>query len=81
MQGISNHNGVILEVDWEENCLEPQLERAVPVYNKREVLGLKTFLRDKCAVWASTGSSVEELWNNFKNIVHECGTFCTSQNT
>jgi hypothetical protein len=67
-QGISDHNAVILEGEWEGNCLEPQLERVVPVYNKTEVLGLQTFLRDKFAVWAS---SVEELWNNFKNILHE----------
>jgi hypothetical protein len=71
VQGISDHNAIILEVEWEENCLEPQLERVVPVYNKTEVLGLQTFLCDKFAVWASNGSSVEELWNNFKNIVHK----------
>ena len=29
------------------------------------------FLRDKYVVWASNGSSVEEIWNNFKNIVYE----------
>jgi hypothetical protein len=34
-------------------------------------LGLQTLLRDKFAVWASNGSSVEEIWENFKNIVHE----------
>ena len=39
--------------------------------NKTEVLGLQTCLRDKLAVWASNGSSLEEIWNNFKNIVHE----------
>jgi hypothetical protein len=71
VQGISDHNGVILEVDWEENCLEPQVERVVPVYNKTEALGLQTFLRNKFAVWVSNGRRVEELWNNFKNIVHE----------
>ena len=51
--------------------MEPHLERIVPVYNKTEVLRLHTFLSDKFAVWASNRSSVEELWNNFKNIVHE----------
>jgi len=71
VQGISVHNGVILEVDREENCFQPQLERVIPVYNKTEILGLQTLLRDKFTVWASNGSSVEELWNNFKNIVHE----------
>ena len=70
VQGISVHNRVMLEADWEENCLEPHLERVVPVYNETEVLRLQTFLHDKFAVWASIGSSVE-LWNNFKNTVHE----------
>jgi hypothetical protein len=42
------------------------------VYNKTDVLGLQTFLRDKFAVWASNGSCVEEIWNNLKNIVYEC---------
>jgi len=51
--------------------MEPQLERLVPVYKKTEVLVLQTFLCDKFTVWASNGSSVEELWNNFKNIIHE----------
>jgi hypothetical protein len=32
---------------------------------------LQTFLCDRLAVWASNGSSVEEIWNNFKNIVYE----------
>jgi hypothetical protein len=39
------------------------------VYNKTDVLGLQTFLPEKFAVWASSGSSVEEIWNNSKNIV------------
>jgi hypothetical protein len=41
------------------------------VYNKTDVLDLKTFLRDKFALWASNGSCVEEIWDNFKNIVYE----------
>ena len=71
VQGISDHHGVILEVDWEEKFFEPQLERVMPVYNRTDVLGLQTYLRDRFAVWASNGSSVEQIWNNFKNIVHE----------
>jgi hypothetical protein len=72
VQGISDHHGVILEVEWDESGCVPQIERVVPVYNKTDVLGLQTFLRDKFAVWASNGSCVEEIWNNFKNIVCEC---------
>jgi hypothetical protein len=47
-------------------------KRVVPVYNKTDVLGLQTFLHNKFAVWASNGSCMEEIWNNFKNIVYEC---------
>jgi hypothetical protein len=62
---------VILEGEWEDNCCKPQVERKVPVYNKTDVSGLQTFLHDKFAVWVTNGSSVEEIWNNYKNIVYE----------
>jgi hypothetical protein len=42
------------------------------VYNKTDVLGLRTFLHDKFAVWASNGSCMEEIGDNFKNIVYDC---------
>ena len=58
VQGISDHYGVILEVEWEQCGCEPQVESVVPMYNKTDVLGLQTFLRDKFAVWASNGSCV-----------------------
>jgi hypothetical protein len=41
------------------------------MYHKTDVLGLKTHLRDKFGIWASNGSSVEEIWYNFKDIVSE----------
>ena len=41
------------------------------MYNKTDVLGFRTSLREKFAVWTSNGSSVEEIWNNFKSIVCE----------
>ena len=50
VQGISDHHGVILEVEWEEGCYEPQIERVVPVYNTTDGLGLQIFLREKFAV-------------------------------
>jgi len=62
---------VILEVEWEDTCTEPQLERVVPVYNKTDVSGLQTFLRDRFVVWANNGSNVKEIWTNLKNIVYE----------
>ena len=71
VQGVSEHQAVILEVEWKDTCSEPHVERVVPVYNKTDVSGLQTFLRDKFVVWASNGSSVEEIWNNLKNIVYE----------
>jgi hypothetical protein len=66
VQGVSDHNGVTLEVEWENKVSEPQVEKTVPVYNKTDVVGLQTFLRDKLVRWASKGSSVEEIWVNLK---------------
>jgi len=71
VQGVSDHLAVILEVEWEDKYTEPQVERVVPVYNKTDVAGLQTFLRDKYVFWVSNGSNVEEIWNNFKNIVDD----------
>jgi hypothetical protein len=70
VQGISDHQAVIPEVKWKDMC-KPQVERLVQVYNKTYIIGLQTFLRDKFIAWASNGKSVEEIWNNFKNIVYE----------
>jgi hypothetical protein len=70
VQGISDHCGVLLEVEWEENYCRPQVERLFPVYHEANVLGLQTFLQDKFTIWASN-DSVEEVWNNFKNIILE----------
>jgi len=47
VQGVSDRLAVILEVDWDDTCTEPQVERVVPVYNKTDVSGLQTFLHDK----------------------------------
>jgi hypothetical protein len=71
VQGVSDHLTVIMEVEWEDTYTEPQVERVVPVYNKTDVAGLQIFLRDKFTFWASNGRNVEEIWNNFKNIVDE----------
>ena len=71
VQGVSDHLAVILEVKWEDTCTEPQVERAVPVYIKTDVSGLQTFLRDEFVAWEGNGSNVQEIWNNFKNIVYE----------
>jgi hypothetical protein len=39
------------------------------VFHKGNVLGLQTFLHDRFAIWASNGRCVQEVWNNFKNII------------
>ena len=71
VQGVSDHHAVTLEVELEDTCTKPQVERVVPAYNKTDVSGLQTFLHDKFVVWASNGSSMKEIWNNLKNIVYE----------
>jgi hypothetical protein len=69
--GISDHNGVLLEVEWYAKCHEPQAERTVPVYHKTDVLGLQAFVREKFELWAANGSCVEEVWNSYKDIIFE----------
>jgi hypothetical protein len=71
LSGISDHNGVLLEVEWDEICREPQVERIVPLYHKTDVLGLQAFLREKFKLWAGNGSCVEEIWNSYKDIILE----------
>jgi hypothetical protein len=46
VQGISDHHGDILKVEWEGNCV-PQVEKIVPIYHKTDVLGLQNLLREK----------------------------------
>ncbi|PNF39896.1 hypothetical protein B7P43_G00924 [Cryptotermes secundus] len=72
IQGISDHCGVLLEVEWKEIYCRPEVERLVPVYHKADTIGLQTFLRDKFSIWVSNGGCVEEVWNNFKSIILQC---------
>jgi len=71
VQGINDHCGILIEVEWVGDCYKPEVEMIVPMYNKTDVFGLQIFLRDKLPVWASNSSSVEEIWNNYKIIVNE----------
>jgi len=71
VKGISDHYKVILKVEWEQNFCVPQVEMLIPMYHKRDVLGLQNLLRDKFGIWTSNGSCVEEIWINFKEIVSE----------
>ena len=71
MPWISDHKGVLLEVEWDEYCWEPNVERIVPVYHKTDVLGFQAFLREKFNRWAVNGSCVEEVWKSYKDMIFE----------
>ena len=58
---ISEHNGALFEIEWDEICRESKFERIVPVYHKTDVLGFQAFLRDKFNLWAENVSCVEEI--------------------
>jgi hypothetical protein len=71
LQGISDHQAVLLEVKWRDTYSNPREDRLIPIYNKADVIGLQTFLREEYGGWAGKGKNVEEIWENFKNIVYE----------
>ena len=71
LPGISDHNGVLLEVEWEEICREPRAERQVPMYHKTDILALQAFLREKFYLWAGNGSCVGDIWKIYKDIIFE----------
>jgi hypothetical protein len=64
VQGISDHCGLLLKVEWSEICRAPQVERLVLVYHKTDVLVLPTFFRNKFVRWAGNGNCVEEIREN-----------------
>jgi hypothetical protein len=64
--GISDHSGVLLEVEWDENRRAPKAERIVPVYYKTDAIGLQTFLREKFELCTGNGSCMQEIWNSYK---------------
>ena len=68
VQWISDLHRAILEVEWEENCCVPQVERLVPVYHKTDALGLQNLLLDKFGILAGNGSILEEIWNMGKQL-------------
>jgi len=70
VKGVSDHQVVIVEVEWEESFSEPHVKRVVSVYNRTDVSCLEIFLCDKFVIWASNGSNVEDIWNYLKNIVY-----------
>jgi len=71
LPGISDHNGGLLEVEWDEICREPRAERQVPTYHKKDVLALQAFLREKFYLWVGNGSCVEDIWKSYKDTIFE----------
>ena len=68
LPGISDHNGVLLEVEWNETCRQPRAEKQVPVYHKTDVLRLQEFLRENFYLWSGNGSCVEDIWKSYDII-------------
>ena len=65
VQGISDHYGVILEVELEKYCCVLQIERLVPVYHKTDVLGLlQTLHLDKF----QNGQAMVVAWRRYGKI-------------
>jgi hypothetical protein len=71
LPGISDQNGVLLEVELDEVCRKPKVERIVPVYHKTDVLGMQALLRETLNPWAGNGSCVEEIREIYKDIIFE----------
>ena len=69
LPGISDHNGVLLEVERDEISRESKVERMFSVYHKTDVLDLEGFFRVNFSLCAGNGSCVEEIWQNFKDII------------
>jgi hypothetical protein len=56
---------------WEENAFGTHEKISVHGYHKTNVVELQNFLRDQLPIWANNGSCVEDIWNNFRDIVFE----------
>jgi hypothetical protein len=54
-----------LEVEWDEICLEPKVERIDPFYNKTDILGLQAFLR----LSLICGLEMAVAWRKYGNIL------------
>jgi len=61
VQGISDHCGVLFDVEWAEKGFVTQEKRLVPAYHKTNVLGQQRILRDKLPTWSNNGSCVEDI--------------------
>jgi hypothetical protein len=59
IQGVSDHQTVILEVKGRDMYSNPQEDRIIPIYNKTDSIGLKSFLREEYEGWAGKGKNIE----------------------
>jgi len=64
-----DHNGVLLEVEFDEICREPKFAGIVPL--KTVILDLQAFLRNEFNLWAWNGGWVEETREHFKDKIFE----------
>ena len=71
LPAISDHNKVVVEVEWDEICRKPKVESIVPLYHKTDVLGLQAFLHEKFNIGAGNGSCVEEIWKSYKDTIFD----------
>ena len=62
---------MLLGVEWLGSGDGMQEVRSVPMYHKTNVDELQRFLWERLPTWTNKGNSVEEIWNNFRNIVFE----------
>jgi hypothetical protein len=72
IQGVSDHRGVLLEVEWEEKYCRPQLKILAPVYHKADVIGLQTFLRQKICKYGQAMVDMLRIYGITKNIILQC---------
>jgi hypothetical protein len=61
VQGVSDHCGVLLDVEWVDKDFVTQEKQLVPVYHKTNMLELQNFLRDKLPTWPNNSRCVEDM--------------------
>ena len=71
LPGISDHNGVLLEVKGDEIGRESRAERQVPMFHKTDVLALQAFLRETFYLWIGNDSCVEDIRKSYTDIIFE----------
>jgi hypothetical protein len=69
VSGISDHNGILIEVDWAEYCHEAQVGRDIPSYHKTDIADVQVVLREAFKLWAGSGSCIEEIWIGYKETL------------